>query len=119
MGPNKAVHLMFMAGFAILAVLLSWTGDWVWGYWSRNPNDFIVQGSAILVAGVIAIMAYRSERVHGLAVEVASELRKVSWPTRKETQAATLVVIVTVIIAAVVLGTFDMLWSYVTDRIYG
>jgi preprotein translocase subunit SecE len=119
MGPNKAVHLMFMAGFAILAILLSWTGDWVWGYWSRNPNDLIIQGGAGLVALIVAIWAYRNERIHGLATEVASELRKVTWPTRKETQAATLVVIVTVIIAAIILGTFDMFWSYLTDRIYG
>ncbi len=119
MGPNKAVHLMYMGGFVLLAILLSWTGDWVAGYWTRNPSDLFVQGSAVLVAGVIALMAYRNERVHGLATEVASELRKVSWPTRKETQAATLVVIVTVIIAAIILGTFDMIWSWLTDRIYG
>ncbi len=47
------------------------------------------------------------------------ELKKVTWPTRKETQAATIVVIVTVIIAAMILGAFDTVWSFFTDRIYG
>ena len=51
--------------------------------------------------------------------EAWSELKKVTWPTRKETQAATLVVVVTVIIAAMLLGLFDMVWSWLTDRIYG
>jgi len=51
-------------------------------------------------------------------VEVTNELRKVTWPTRKETQAATLVVIVTVIVAAIFLGLFDAIWSWLTSLIY-
>jgi len=41
--------------------------------------------------------------------ECWSELRKVHFPTRKETQAATIVVIVGVIIVALYLGLVDFL----------
>ena len=119
MGPNKAVHLMFLSGGIILFFLLYWTGDWLVGYVTRHPNEYILQGIAAAIALGTGITLYRNERVYTLANEVATELKKVTWPTRKETQAATLVVIVTVIVAAILLGSFDMIWSWVTDRIYG
>ena len=119
MGPNKAVHLMFMSGGVILFFLLNWTGDWLWGYFARHPNDYIINATAVILALGVGVTLYRNERVYGLANEVATELKKVTWPTRKETQAATLVVVVTVVIAAILLGLFDTVWSWLTDRIYG
>lgn len=118
-GPNKAVHLMFLSGGLLFFLLLNWTVEWIWGYFVANPNDFVVNGIAAAVALTTGILFYRNDRVYGLAHDVASELKKVTWPTKKETQAATLVVIVTVIIAAVILGVFDAVWSTVTDTIYG
>src|SRR5262245_56981596 len=119
MGPNKAVHLMFLGGGVILFFLLNWTGDWIWGYFSRYPNEFVINGVAFAIALAAGITHYRNERVCTLANEVATELKKVTWPTRKETQAATLVVVVTVAISVVLLGFFDAIWSWLTDRIYG
>lgn len=119
MGPNKAVHLMFLSGGLILFFLLNWTGDWIWGYFARHPNEFVLDGVSAILALGIGIALYRNDRVYALANDVSSELKKVTWPTRKETQIATVVVIVTVLIAAVVLGLFDFVWSWLTDRVYG
>ncbi len=119
MGPNKAVHLMFLSGGVILFFLLNWTGDWLWGYFARHPNELVLDVTAAVVALVVGIALYKNEKVYGLANEVATELKKVTWPTRKETQAATLVVVVTVLISVVILGVFDTVWSWLTDRIYG
>jgi preprotein translocase subunit SecE len=110
MGPNKLVHLMFATGCLLAAFLLSKTGDWVWSYFAK-PNDMLINGAALLLAAAAAIVAYKNERVFSAAVEVTRELEKVTWPTRKETYAATVVVIVTVAIAAVVLVMFDAIWS--------
>jgi preprotein translocase subunit SecE len=44
------------------------------------------------------------------------ELKKVHWPTRKETQAATLVVIVGVMIVALYLGVVDFVLSWIIGR---
>jgi len=44
---------------------------------------------------------------------VLAELRKVSWPNRRETTVYTIVVIVTVVVVALLLGVFDMLLGLV------
>jgi preprotein translocase subunit SecE len=49
--------------------------------------------------------------------EVWAELKKVHWPSRKETYAATAVVLVVVIIVAVFLGTMDFALSNVIQAI--
>jgi preprotein translocase subunit SecE len=49
--------------------------------------------------------------------EVWAELKKVHWPSRKETYAATAVVLVVIIIVAVFLGTMDFALSNVIQAI--
>jgi preprotein translocase subunit SecE len=49
--------------------------------------------------------------------EVWAELKKVHWPSRKETYAATVVVVVIVALVAVYLGTVDFLLSQVVQAI--
>lgn len=110
---------MYLGGGLLLFFLLSWTGDWIWGYFARHPNEFVISGVALTMSLAVGIVLYRNERVYGLASDVATELRKVTWPTRQETQAATIVVVVTVVIAAIILGAFDAVWSALTDTIYG
>jgi preprotein translocase subunit SecE len=114
MGPNKFVHLTFALGALLVAFVLSRTTDWAWSYFAK-PNDLIINGFSILVAATAGIVAYRNERVHASVIEVTRELEKVTWPTRKETSAATIVVIVTVLIAALILSSFDALWSFFTN----
>jgi len=49
--------------------------------------------------------------------EVVAEMRKVHWPTRKETYAATVVVIAVTVVIAVFLGVVDFLISYVVQKV--
>lgn len=44
--------------------------------------------------------------------EVRLEMKKVTWPTRKEITGSTVVVIVTVIIVAIYLGIIDNILQY-------
>ena len=114
MGPNKFVHLTFALGAILAAFILSRASDWIWSYFAK-PNELVVNLFAIVVAGGAGLIAYRNERVFASVVDVTRELEKVSWPTRKETSAATVVVLVTVIISAVVLSAFDALWAFFTN----
>jgi preprotein translocase subunit SecE len=116
MGPNKFVHLMFAVGCLLAAFLLSKAGDWVWSYFAK-PNELMINGAAFLVAATAAVVAYKNERVFASAVDVMRELEKVTWPTRKETYAATVVVIVTVAISALVLQIFDYVWALLANLI--
>ena len=47
------------------------------------------------------------EKVRHFLMEVKAELKKVTWPTPKQTMASTLVVIVVVIIVSTLLGMVD------------
>ena len=51
--------------------------------------------------------------------ECWAELKKVHFPARKETQAATLVVIVGVIIVAIFLGVVDTVLTWIIRRALG
>ena len=65
------------------------------------------------------MITYRNDRVYTLANEVASELKKVTWPSAKEVRTATIVVIVMSVISALILGFFDLIWSNLTELVYG
>jgi preprotein translocase subunit SecE len=119
--PNKPVHLMYLCGAVLLFYVLQWTIDWVWGYFSpeSQPSDFKVTLISAAVALITGIVLYRSDKYYGLANEVAGELKKVTWPSAKEVRAATMVVIVMAIISAIILGVFDMIWTNITELVYG
>ena len=51
--------------------------------------------------------------------EVWAELKKVHWPARKETYAATTVVLVVSVIVSVFLGVVDFLVSHLVQAILG
>jgi preprotein translocase subunit SecE len=119
--PNKPVHLMYLCGAVLLFYVLQWSIDWVWGYFDAEsmPSEFKITLLSALIAVVAGVVMYRNDKYYGLANEVAGELKKVTWPTAKEVRAATIVVIVMAIIAAVILGVFDMIWSNLTELVYG
>ena len=110
MGPNKYVHLLFAIGSLILAFLLAETAKWVWGYFAK-PNELLINGAAVVLGIVLGLMAYKNERFFTAAYDVTHELEKVTWPTRKETTAATVVVMVTVGVASLILAGFDLVWG--------
>jgi preprotein translocase subunit SecE len=51
--------------------------------------------------------------------EVRVEIKKVTWPTRKETLASTVVVLITTFIIAAFLGAVDFLLSSGVERLLG
>ena len=70
------------------------------------------------IAAVAAIVVWRNARVRTVSLEVASELKKVTWPSMRETRAATVAVVVATFIAAVILGIFDYVWARLSALIY-
>jgi preprotein translocase subunit SecE len=81
-------------------------GDWSW-------STVIGLG----LAGGAALYLWLNPKTHQTSLEIAAELRKVSWPSLAETRAATVAVIVASIISAALLGMFDVLWQFLTDKI--
>lgn len=117
--PNKPVHLMFLTGSIVAFYLTQWTVEWIWGYFATAPSELVITTIAGVSTLVLAISLYRNDRIYQLATEVSSELSKVTWPTPKEVRAATIVVVVMAVISATILGFFDLVWSQLTEVVYG
>lgn len=57
-------------------------------------------------------------RIGNYFAESYKELKKVSWPTRKELFKSTWVVVVIVALTAVLVYAFDALFSFITNLFY-
>ena len=55
-------------------------------------------------------------RVRTFFREVRVEMKKVTWPTRKELIKSTGVVILAVVIAAAFIGGLDTLWNFIVNK---
>jgi preprotein translocase subunit SecE len=124
LGLMKYVHAIFFTGAIVVGWLFVKIINTVWTSLNLTfasvppPSNWL----AFLTGGVgscaLAFYLWRHPRVNHLTVEIVTELSKVTWPTRKELSASTVVVIVLSIIASVILGLFDFFWAWATDLIY-
>jgi preprotein translocase SecE subunit len=117
LGLARWVQMSFVATWLLLGWVLDKVVTLVWDRFAE-PQPTVVTALSLVIAGVAVVALYRQEKVRRTANEVVGELAKVTWPSREETQVSTVVVIVTSIIAAVIIGTFDAAWSAITDLIY-
>jgi preprotein translocase subunit SecE len=127
MTNNRIVQISYVAlavvsGFFLEHVLLA-----LFGLFSATQplttsfsQDSGYSWCAVLGLGLafaIAAYLYRASRSNEVSLEIVGELRKVSWPSLAETRAATVAVIVASLIAACLLGLFDVFWQFLTDKI--
>jgi preprotein translocase subunit SecE len=82
---------------------------------SRTTLSMVLGG---LVALVLVLRTYRRPDMRTWTDEVASELMKVKWPTKKDVTNSTLVVIAASSFATLYLALLDRLWSFVTSIVY-
>jgi preprotein translocase SecE subunit len=69
---------------------------------------------AFAIVGAAFIYTLRNVTAQEFANDVFVELRKVTWPSWKETRQSTMVVIVTVFVVGMILGGFDLMWAKLT-----
>ncbi len=124
LGLTKYVHAMYLAGALVIGWLFTKCIETLWIFlnltftWAPPPNEWLAIG--VGGAGSVGLVVYlwRHPKVNRLAMEIVTELSKVTWPTRKELYASTIVVIILSVIASIILGLFDFFWSWATDLIY-
>lgn len=74
--------------------------------------EYIIRFASLALGFGLFGFLYRNATSNAFMNDVAVELlTKVTWPLPRDTMIATGVVIVTVIIASLVLGMFDWLWT--------
>jgi preprotein translocase subunit SecE len=121
--PKRIVAIAYVLAALATGVFLEKVVELGLAY--SRVNDFAVLGdwslSTIIgfgIAAVAAVVVWRIPRTQTVSLEVALELQRVTWPSMRETRAATIAVIVASTVAAVVLGLFDMVWSWLSAKVY-
>ena len=121
--PKRIVAVFYVLAAIVLGVFLEKVTALVLSY--SRVNDFAVFGDWTLstiigfaLAVVVAVGVWRYPKTQAVSLEIALELRRVTWPSLRETRAATVAVIVASAIAAVILGVFDFVWSWLSSKVY-
>jgi preprotein translocase SecE subunit len=110
----------FMAAWVLANVIEDGWAVW-WSYQPAigRPSPFLSRLAAIGVALVATVVAVRRAVWFEFVTEVVVEISQVTWPTRAEVRAATIVVIMMTLICSAILAGMDSFWSTVTDTLYG
>jgi len=122
--PKRMVVIFFVLAALALGVFLEKILALVFTY--ARWNDPAVFGEdwslttivGFVIAAAAAVVAWRVPRTQTVSLEVASELKKVTWPTLRETRAATVAVVIATFAAAVLLGVFDYVWAKLSSLVY-
>ena len=96
--------------------------DLIWAQWPQSvgrPDALRSNLAGIGIAVLATIYAWRRKDWFQFCTEVVIEISQVTWPTRAETKAATIVVIVMTLISSAILFGMDKLWSAITNLLYG
>jgi preprotein translocase subunit SecE len=125
LGTQRFVYAGYFAGAIGIAFIMSKVLDYAWYRLQTykpalgEPRDEIVMPVAALIGAGAAIYYWYRTRARELAEEVATEMSKVTWPSRTEVTNGTFVVIVTTIISTVFFALMDRFWGFVTNLVYG
>jgi preprotein translocase SecE subunit len=125
MSVARYVNLSFVAIGLILYVVLGELFSALIEIGGSSAN-FAILGSnfrlgqllAMAASITVALLLRKNEKVHEYAMEVGQELSKVTWPTYKDTKRATIVVIITTLVIASILGLLDLVWGAVSRLFY-
>ena len=124
LGYQRYVYAAYMAGAMLVAFLVAKLSNLAWyrlGQYKPEvgePQDELLYPIAGVVGVLVAIYYWRKQDARQYANEVAEELSKVTWPSRKEVTNSTTVVVLTTLFATVFFALMDRFWGYVTDQIY-
>ena len=72
-------------------------------------GDFVVHVAPVLIGFLVFVVLQFNKKVIVWGDDVVNEIRKVVWPSRRDTVAMTIVVCVMVLVSAVIIGTFDII----------
>ncbi|QDK44357.1 MULTISPECIES: preprotein translocase subunit SecE [unclassified Bdellovibrio] len=75
-------------------------------------NDLFKHGLPVATGIVLFAALQFNPRVLAWGEEVVSEIRKVVWPSRKDTTAMTIVCVVMVLISSVIISSFDLISGF-------
>ncbi len=135
LGTDRYVMAAFFAAGMLFAYIIGKVIHGVWStisnkdWFSRTVPALAAIGDdekttyGMVIGGIIALVVvlrtFRNPEVRTWADDVASELAKVKWPTKKDVTNSTFVVITATAVATLYLALLDRFWAFVTNLVYG
>lgn len=122
--PKRYVAIFYVLAAIALGKTLEKVLQVVFSYARWNDATVLVEGWTVstavgfALAAVLAGALWRQPRTQTLALEVALELKRVTWPSLRETRANTVAVVVASFIASIILGVFDFIWGRLSALVY-
>ncbi len=117
---SKIVTLSFalfsgLSGFTVHLLIKAFAG--AFGIVARLADSDLIKHGFPVALGIILFLVLQFNR-HVLlwADEVVAEVRKVVWPSRKDTTAMTIVCIIMVMISSVIISSFDLASGYLINK---
>lgn len=80
-------------------------------------SETLVKILPVLIGGGVFIWIYKSHSKMSHLDDVVGEVRKITWPARKDTVASTVVVVIAILIIAGILGVYDALCNWIIRQI--
>jgi preprotein translocase subunit SecE len=123
--PSRWAHLIFVLGAFggswVLAHAIEDIWAIIWSYYPQigRPDSMQSNIAGIVIALGATVYCWRRADYFKFTTEVVVEVSQVTWPTRPEIRAATVVVIVMTLICSVLLFGMDQVWSTATNLLYG
>jgi preprotein translocase subunit SecE len=95
----------------------------VWAFYHFGDQSMLLRVlgmlAAVALAGFIALQSRVGRSVWHFATDSRVEVRKVVWPSLKETRQTTLIVFIMVLILGIFLWLVDMLLAFILKTITG
>ena len=85
--------------------------------WSFDYR-FLIEGPILIGALAFAVWLFNHPPAADFLIDTETELRKVTWPSRKEEVNNSIVVVVTVVIIGVFILTWDLALSFIQKLVY-
>lgn len=106
----------FLAGLVVSLLMKAFAG--AFAVVARAYDmDIVRHGLPLLVGFGLFLYFQFNSKIVTWADEVVVEVRKVVWPSRKDTTAMTIVVCIMVLISSVIISSFDLISGYVINTL--
>jgi preprotein translocase subunit SecE len=118
---KKAITVSFVA----LGLLVGFVAHLLMQFLAQSFSIFArAESNELLSNGIpvaIGLITFVSLQFNKITVDytdgVVAELRKVVWPSRKDTGLMTVVVVITLLISGVIMGVYDSVWAYLINAL--
>jgi preprotein translocase subunit SecE len=113
---SKLDPILWIAVVALVAA-----GVYGNSYFANESLLYRVLGVLVVaaIAGWLASRTAKGRAFIQLGIEARTEIRKVVWPTRQETQSTTFIVVLVVLVVAVILWAVDSLLTWLIALVIG